>query len=355
MTLAELQEVSRKRTEAIIGAWTDKPTGQTKKLLNNYRVAYNEIDEQLKAFYAKNLAGIKKEDMYNEAIKLNRLENLQKQIKDTYNKAARKAGLAQFEMSKTAISNQYYQNMYAVNWFSGLQGVDYYTHLNPKIATVSVFGTEKIFKSLPLQDRKKYKKYMPKAGTVVNSLRGNQTDDLRKIQETITRGLIQGKKYTEMTKDLRKVFNTTASNAMRIARTESARNMNAGALANTEAAINKGVEMGREVVEVEDSNTRAQSSAINRQKQKGADPFIYPGGLKVDIIGNSGVAEYDINERGTSVDFIQDVDANTIKGINPVTGKHSTANMGAFNEWMKENDLIYKPDGRITSKGKTAF
>jgi hypothetical protein len=116
MTLQELQQIATDRTQSIIGAWTDRPTGQTKVLLENYRVAYKQIETLLDKIYKKILDGVPAEDIYNEMIKFNRLNNLNKQIKSIYDAAAKKAGLAQLEISKTAISNQYYGNMYSVEY-----------------------------------------------------------------------------------------------------------------------------------------------------------------------------------------------------------------------------------------------
>jgi hypothetical protein len=355
MTLSELQQTAKERTEAIIGAWTDRPTGQTKVLIDNYRAAYNEIDELLKNTYAKFLTGIPPEGYYNEIIKFNRLNNLNKQIKKMYDDAAKKAGLTQIEISKTGISNQYYGNMYSVNWFSGTQNLEYFTPLNPAIAKVSVFGTPEVWKDIKAKDRGALKPYLPKNGTVINTLRGNRTKDLLKLQQSITQAMLQGKSYTNLSNDIKKILNTTANNAVRIARTEGIRNMNSGALANTQAAIDAGVEVGREVVEVMDDRTRSQSASIDGQRQKGDDPFVYPGGLLVDIIGNSGVAEYDINERGSSVDYVEGIKPNTVEGVNPATGNPGDANMRAFNQWMEQNDLKWSDTGRIISKGKAAF
>jgi hypothetical protein len=355
MTLQEMHKTATARTEAVIGAWTERPTGQTKRLIDNYRKAFIEIEKELKDIYAKFLSGVKPEDYYNEMLKFNRAQNLQKQIVSAYNEAARKAGAAQMEISKTAISNQYYGNMYSVNWFSGTQGNTFYTVLNPNIAKVSVFGTPEVWKGIKKADKGTLKPFLPKNGTVINNLRANRTKDLIKLQDTITQGLIQGKSFTALSKDIKAVFNTTANNAVRIARTEGIRNMNSGALANTQEAMSAGVGIGREVVEIMDDRTRAQSASINGQRQKGDDPFIYPGGLKVDIIGNSGVPEYDINERGTSVDFIEGIEPTTIEGINPATGNPGVASYRDFDKWMEEHDLRFNKEGRIVSKGKTAF
>ncbi len=362
-TLKELQEIAKERTEAVIGAWPNppeaayNPKGQTKKLLSNYQTAYNDMDKLIKDAYSKYLAGVDAGDLgyYNEMLKYERYTNLQKQVAKAYNAAAKKAGLAQVEISRTGIANEYYQDMYSVNWFSGSHGQEYFTPLNTKIAEVSVKGTPQIWKGLSTNDKGVMKPYMPKNGTLIDTLRHNRTKDLIKLNDAITQALLKGDSYTKLSKNIKHILNTSSSNAVRIARTEGIRNMNSGAYANTQAAMDAGVDVGREVVEVMDDRTRNQSASINGQKQKGDDPFHYPGGLLVDIIGNSGVAEFDINERGSSVDYVEGLDANNTKGINPVTGKHSTADMRDFNKWMNDNNLIYSDTGRITSKGKSAY
>jgi len=362
LTLAEMQGIVKERTESVIGAFGDpgtRPTGQTKNMVDQYRTAYDDIDSLLEKAYAR-LAGIDPADAgyYNELIRTQRLQNLQDQIKKLYNDAARSVGFLQIESSKTAINNVFYGNMYSVNWFSGAQGFEYFAVLNPNVVKVSVLSTPKIWESIRKNHPSQIKgltKYQPKHGTLIETLTSNRNKDIAKINQAITQGLLKGDSYKTMSKNIKDIMNGSANQAVRIARTEGIRNMNAGALANTEAAMDAGVEVGREVVEVTTGDVRDQSLAINGQKQKGVDPFHYPGGLLVNSIGNSGVAAYDINERGGSVDFVDGIDANTTRGINPVTGKHHNADMTQFNAWMKENDLIYTDTGRITSKGKTAF
>ena len=358
-TLAEMQGIVKNRTESVIGAFGAQPKGQAQKMIDQYKEAYKDIDGTLEKAYAK-LAGIDPADAgyYNELIKTQRLQNLQDQIKTLYNDAAKRAGFLQIESSKTAINNVYYGNMYSVNWFSGAQKLEYFAVLNPNVVKVSVLSTPKIWENIRENHPEQIKnlaKYQPKHGTLIETLTANRNKDIAKINSTITQSLLKGDSYQTLSKDIKNIMNGSANQAMRIARTEGIRNMNAGALANTQAAIDSDIDVGREVVEVMDTRTRDQSASINGQKQKGADPFHYPGGLLVEIIGNSGVASYDINERGSSVDYLEGIDANTTRGINPATGRHGNANMRDFNKWMKQNDLVYSDTGRITSRGRTAF
>jgi hypothetical protein len=349
MTLEQLQQTARDRTEAVIGIDGKRPTKMAKQLTDEYKAAYLAMDEQLKAIHTKFLSGVKPEDYYNEILKFQRLEKLQKQIAAEYNRAARAAGLQQTHISKVAISNTYYQNMYALNWFSGIEQKQFFTVLNPKIIEVSVFGTPEVWKQIKNSQKAALKPYQAKYGTLAEVLQGNRRSDLRRINQAITQSLIQGNSYTKTTKALKDIMNTSANNALRIVRTESGRNMNSGAYANTQAAIDSGVGVGRMAVETLDDRTRAQSAAIDGQITQGLDPFIYPGGLRVDIIGNSGVAKYDINDRGRSIDLVEGLEPDARSGIDPATGEKGIANYQNFGEWADDSGLRVNRFGEIVA------
>jgi trigger factor len=68
MTLQQMQDEALNRMETIVGAWTDKPTGQSKGLVDAYRTAYKDIDSDLKAVHNKILSGVKPEDYFNEKL-----------------------------------------------------------------------------------------------------------------------------------------------------------------------------------------------------------------------------------------------------------------------------------------------
>ena len=350
MDLPDLQAESIKRTQAVIGAWGERPKGQTKLIVNEYKKAYKEIDVLLKDIHAKFLSGVKPEEYYNEIIKYNRLTNIQKQIDEYYKAAAKQAGLKQIELSKTAMSNVYYQNMYAVNWFSGINEFTYFTILNNAAVEVSVLGTPEVWKQIAASKRASLQTYQPKHGTLTATLLDNNQKDLNKIKQSITQSMIQGKSYTKTSKEIQSILETSASNAVRIARTEGTRNMNSGAFANTQAALDAGLKLKRQAIETLDKRTREQSAIIDDQIVDADKPFIYPGGLEVMIIGNSGVAAYDINERGTSIDVVPDTPQGGRTGRDPVTGETLTATFKNFDDWMKKHDLKFNKSGRIVSK-----
>lgn len=351
MTLEEMQKANKKRTEAILGAWTKQPTGMTREMLKVYRDGYIDITQRLEKVYARILSGVAPEDYYNVMLQRNRLETLQKDMVDSYRKAARQAGVMQFDMSKTAFRNMYYQNMYSVNWFSE----PYFSIIDEKALEVSVYGTDKIWQSIKKVDRPKYKPYLPQYGTLVSVLNANATNDIKKIKNAVVSGLRAGDSYAKVARNLRKVFNTTASNAIRIARTEGNRNLNSGAYANSQAAVNMGIDLQRMYLATLDLRTRTQSGSMDGQTVPADQPFTY-GGLSWYIPGNSGNPAYDINDRCTAIDLVDGVPPTARRGLNPVrdpktgdlsSGKSEVTNFKTFDTWMEEKGLKRNKSGAI--------
>ena len=372
-TLEQLQEISTERTQDLIGAWNwDKdgnpiPEGIAKQITDQYKKAWEDITKEMENIRNKFLTGVKPEDYYNEIVKFNRLGALKSQIATFYNEAAGKAGLLQVESATLAISNKYYENMYAVNWFSadafkGVKDFQYFAVLNKATIESSVLGTPKVWNSLTKNQKKRLKPLFPKHGTLIKTLNDNRVKDLLKLQEVITQGLLKGRSTVKTAKDLEKVFKdiasnvkermeVSASNALRIARTEGARNMNSGAFANTQAAIDAGLELKRKAIETLDNRIREQSAQIDDQEVPGDKPFIYPGGLKVMIIGNSGVARFDCNERGRAIDVVPGTPAGQRTGRDPFSGENEDATYKNFDKWAKSHGLTFNKSGRLVAKG----
>lgn len=345
MTLEEMQVANKKRTEAILGAWTKKPTGMTREMLKVYRDGYIDITSRLERIYARILSGVPSEDYYNVMTQRNRLETLQKGIVESYRKTARQAGLMQFDMSKTAFRNMYYQNMYAVNWFSK----PYFAKVDEKALEVSVYGTDKIWESINKANRAKYKPYLPKHGTLSSVLNANATNDIKKIKNAVISGLRAGDSYVKVAKNLQKVFNTTASNAIRIARTEGNRNLNSGAYSNTVTAMEQGIELERMYLATLDLRTREQSGSMDGQTVPADQPFTY-NGLSWYIPGNSGNPAYDIYDRCSSIDILPGILPEERRGRNPATGKNEVTNFKTFDEWAKDNNVTRDKNGKLRQR-----
>jgi len=346
MTLQQLEGESKRRMEAVLGVWTDPPSAKTRQLLRQYKTAYNDITKQLSTTYSKMLSGIIPDDYYTEMLKYKRLGILQKSIGDTYKTAARRAGKAQFSMSELGMTNTYYGNMYSVNWFSDKP---YFGVINQKAVDVSVYGTPDIWSQINKANKAKYKPYLPKYGTLGEILNANAAKDLTKIQATITQGLRQGKGYKVVAKELGTIFNTTASNALRIARTEGHRAMTAGSFANSQEAVNKGVNLQRQWLATQDTNTRDQSGEMDGQRVDADKPFEHDG-YSWFIPGNSGNPAFDINDRCDAIDIVNGKDPKLRRGRNPETGKTEVANFNSFDDWTKKHNLTRNASGKLVPR-----
>lgn len=333
-----------------------------------YKNALDAIRKDIQKVYDKvigdrspaELAAILKEQpawLWTEANKFNRLTNLQKKVQSEYVKASIRAGNMTVESSKLAITNNFYRQQYAVGFANTTPVKLSFTVLNPKVVEISVLGRGKtitgIVKSVKTRIEDKYgdlSRYQPKHGTLINTILSNRQKDIQKIQSSITQGLIQGKSYTQTAKDVKKVLDGSASQALRVVRTESARNMNAGAYASHMDAVSQGLELQRQIISVLDDRTRQQSQEVDAKVTDKNNQFTYPDGSKVDFPGNSGNPAYDCNDRETVIEIIDGQSPDTRTGRNPLTGKNETMDFKDFPAWAKDNGMIQNASGRWTLK-----
>ncbi len=352
MTLEQLEEEAVNKTEALVGGWTENPTGLSRQLLKNYQNAYKVMDEKIKNIHTKYLSGVKPEDYYSEISKNNRLTKLEKETSTAYTTAARKAGTDQAEISKLSYTNIFYMNMFALNWFLFSKDKGYYKKINQSAMDVSVTGTSKTWKSISPQARKELSAFLPKHGSLPETLFANSRKDQIKLKQIIDQALRNGDSYTRTTNAVKDLLNTTANNAMRIVRTESARNMNAGAYNNTLNALSAGVDIKRLYLAVHDKRTRQQSASMDGQEVPPDKPFVYPNGATAYIVGNSGVARYDINDRCRAIDVLEGYPPEQRTGRSPfpdADGKYvsTTTSFRLFDDWMKFHGVKYNKSGRI--------
>ncbi|MCP4353452.1 MAG: hypothetical protein GY795_49010, partial [Desulfobacterales bacterium] len=265
-TLPEMQAIATQRAEAIIGAWTEQPSGKTKLIIDEYRQAYNEIAELIRDTHAKYLSAIDPKEFRAVMNQYDRLKKLQKSINEIYRQHALKAGRIQTETGRIAMTNKYYDDMFSMNQFTQTIGKDYFVYIDQKAVDVSVLGTPQIWDQLSAEAQARYFPYQPKHGTLIQTLLNNRTKDLIKIKQIVTQGIIQGTSWQKTAQQIQHTMETSASNALRIARTEGARNMNSGEYADTMAAFESGVEMKRRYVATLDMRTRAQSSSMDGQE-----------------------------------------------------------------------------------------
>jgi hypothetical protein len=291
--------------------------------------------------------------MWVQANKFDRLQALQKKVQTQYIKASIAAGNMTVESSKMAITNNFYKQQYAVAFANASPVSLSFSVLNPAVVEISVLGTPTVWAKIGKDAQERISKkfgdltrYQPKHGTLTETILKNRAQDLQKIQSSITQGLIQGKSFAKTAKNVKGVLDTSASNAIRIVRTESMRNMNAGAFANHNQAVSQGLDMNRQILSVLDTRTRSQSQTVDTQIANEEGYFTYPGGLLVSFPGNSGVAGFDINDRETVIEIIEGQSPELRRGRNPVTGKNEVMSFRSYDEWMKGNGFTQNKTGR---------
>jgi len=330
----------------------------SKQVLQQYQKAIDDISLELKTVYAELLSGIKPEDYYNTMMKFNRLSKLQSEIKQMYYGYANKAGLIIENISFVGFSNSYYLSQYQASWISSMSvGI-----LPYQLAEYAVYGMAESWKKITKSIQDIYGDvalYKAQSSTLLELLTKNKTEELLKIQNTITQGLLQGKSYSKLVEDIKNVIGTISiqngeitakgamANAMRIIRTESNRTMNAGHYASSKYLDSIGINVRRRLVSVLDNRTRGQSARMDGQTVGIDEKFKYPGGIMALYPGNTGVAAYDINDRESTIDIIDGNDPELRRGRNPVTGDNETFSYKNFDDWRKEQGLIKNKYGEI--------
>ncbi len=361
MTLSQLNESGFKSTQSEIKRFNSLLARQYKKALDQIRADTQILYNKITAKYTPAELGAvllnKPSLLYTEALRFDRFQALQKKVQTQFVKASIAAGNMTVESSKMAITNNFYKQQFAVMFANDSPVSLSFTVLNPAVVEISVLGTPSVWKKIG-EDAierisNKYgnlSKYQPQHGTLINTILNNRVKDLRKIQTSITQGLIQGKSFQQTANDIKNIMNGTTSQALRIVRTEGMRNMNAGAFANHNQAVNQGIEMQRQILSVLDDRTRSQSQTVDTRIANEDGFFTYPGDLLVSFPGNSGVAAFDINDRETVIEIIDGQSPELRRGRNPLTGKNEVMSFKSYPDWMADNGFTQNKTGRWVVK-----
>jgi len=315
-----------------------------KEIAAEYYAAQQSITRKLEATYTKLLSGVAPENYYNELLKYGRYDKLLQSITVEYDKAAKAAGVKQIASSKVSIANNFYRQQYVAVFGAGL---DFFTVLPAEVIEISVYGSRKVWDSIPGRRKGSLEKlwgalinYQPKYGSLTDILTENRAKDIAKIKSIVTQGLINGSRVKDVAKDINKTFGISVSNAERIYRTESGRCRAMGDYANYQQLVNSGIDMWRKIISVLDNRTRPQSAEVDGEIDKDGTGFLYPNGQKYITPRNTGVAAYDINDREKVVTFPAGIDpVERRRGRDPVTGETSVFDYKTFKEWAKENGL----------------
>lgn len=338
MTFDELQRKAHSITESEYEALN-------KDVRRNLRTALNESRGRLRALY-DGMDGVPPVDYYIVAAQSGRLRRLQDELAGLYSRAADRNVTIITGAASLAVSNAYYRHQYALVFVTSLlpgAGLSF-TALPPEVIAATVYGTAQSIRDGygVLAD------YVPKSGTFIESvLDRNRAADIDKIRIAVTQALTQGEGYPRAARRLKAVFDTTATNAARIIRTEGHRAQMAGQYAMTMQAKEQGLAVVRQIDSVLDSRTRAQSATVDGRTEDEDGYFTYPGGVKVKYPGNSGVAKWDINDREAVIDVVEGVEPTVRRGRNPVTGKTEIMSYRSFDEWAAANGLTRNVYGEL--------
>jgi SPP1 gp7 family putative phage head morphogenesis protein len=155
----------------------------------------------------------------------------------------------------------------------------------------------------------------------------------RNIKQTISQGLIQGKGIPEISKGIKDSLGMSATRAVRIARTETQKAVNSGALDGTNYAQENGVKLVKQWISTKDSRTRPDHVAMDRQiaETEGTDGQMYfktPEGDLGLAPGQFGIANQDIACRCSYVNITEDYQA-------PVIPQGIKTDFSNFNQWVE--------------------
>lgn len=306
-----------------------------KVLISEYSKALGSMKKEIKTTFDITLKDVEPEDYITHMRKSSRLTKFKTTINGIFNRLSEKIDDTLIKGSELAFTNNYYRQQFILNWMTNKK---IFANVNKAQVEASVFG------------RVDDAPFTPKYGKLVEDvLEPNRRKIIKKLDTAITQGLIKGNSAVDVAKDIKTVLNTSASNAMRISRTEMMRNMNSGDYSNFLVAQDNGVDIRRQMLSALDIRTREQSGNMDGQIAT-SEGFLYPDGNRYLIPGNTGNPSWDINDRETVLDLVGDFKQGTRSGKNPITNKSEIMSFKSFNEWMEDNDLTRNKSGIIINK-----
>jgi len=248
-----------------------------KRVLLAYKNSLKEMQSELADFYRRyEVAGSMS---YADAVKYNRLINLEKGIANEIN------GLGKTQVALIVVAlggiyaENYYRTTYAVDneirrGFAAKLNVSKLMDAQIKAAVANKVTGITEWPELAMGNIKGFEK------TITNA---------------ITRGIIQGQSYPEMARGIKGFYDKEAWKAERIMRTEGHRVREQGTQNAYEAAEEAGVDMMKEWSSTLDGRTRDEHGTADGQPRKVTEPFDV-GGEKMMFPGDSslGASAYNL-------------------------------------------------------------
>jgi hypothetical protein len=329
-------------------------------IFNIYQNSIKDIKKDLQSVYSKILSGVKPEEYYNTMLKYDRLTKLLDSVTKQYNDYSKQAGKLIGQSGEISAANNFYRMQYTHNWL--VSGIDF-ALIPDDIVQMSVYGSIEAYKKY--QDsilEKIYGSaniYMPKYGTLSNLLATSRSKEIAAITQKITQGLLTGKNYRSVAADVSNIIgvfirdkngniNATGAmaNALRIQRTETTRIMSDAALANTNYARSKGIEVVRIWNATLDNRTRPAHSKLDDKPENKAGVWESQAGT-VSGPGNFNSVGQNVNCRCTTFESVNGSKPTLRRGRNPLTGKNEVFDYKSFDDWAKENGLKENKFGKL--------
>jgi SPP1 gp7 family putative phage head morphogenesis protein len=172
----------------------------------------------------------------------------------------------------------------------------------------------------------------------LNAVQNLDTRTKASVKSAIQQGIIQGKSMGKISADVKESLGTATNNSLRIARTETQRAINAGAVESTRYAENNGVKVKKMWLATKDDRTRDTHREMDGQMAEAEGPdgemyFKLPSGVLTLAPGQSGVAEEDINCRCTYIDVVEGYEPQFISTRNEQTGKSEVTEYKTYKQW----------------------
>lgn len=348
MTYEQLQQQAYALTSAEV-------RGLNTRIIKLYKEALDDISAQIRDAYASYLVSTDTKSYYVEMIKYDRLVKLQQSIQAAFTRYSQRAQTYIEHATSVSASNMYYRSLYTQSWAADIP----FAAVPYNMIEAIVYGTSDAWRKIPKDILARYgdiKDYAVKGGTLTEAILLNRRKELVGIQRALALGLQQGVSIDKMAAQIAPLLgvvtrtkagvSTTGAlaNALRVARTESLRAMNAGHYAAAQyAASTQEGDTYKQWVATLDGRTRDAHAGLDGKKVLIDQPF--PGGAMYP--GDFASVAQNANCRCRTITIIGDVTPTTRRGRNPVTGKNEVISYAPFTEWAKANGVTRNVYGEM--------
>ena len=348
MTLKDFQLSGYTQTEAELRR-------VEKLIIEQYRLAGIGIKDRLKDLFLA-MENVPKNDRYTWLISFDRKIKLKKDMRKIFTAYDMKVKSLVVESGYIAFSNNAYRQQYALSWVAPTA----FQPINVLLSHYSVTGQEEAWKAISKKAKEKYLNpaIWPPSGTMTELFVKNRKATLDAMQRSINSGMMTGKSYANIAKDVTNIIGTTkggkatgqVAKSMRIARTEGARLMNEGSFSNALDSADRGSELQRMWDATLDIHTREAHGTADGQLVEIDKPFKVWGESLMFPVDSAGSAKNTVHCRCTTMEIPYGIKPTKRNGRNPVTGKNEEMDYKDFAQWEKDNGLkrtkygkMYKP------------